>query len=887
MKEILLFLALILVFACTQPKNEKHFISDKNYLDTVLQDFEKIKKLASNRNAQLFDVFNENLSLEEIEALKFLYAYMPLNDLADYNGTFFLENIRLALKTRETTKWGSAIPENIFRHFVLPYRINNENLDSSRQVFYRELSVRLKGMGLKEAILEVNHWCHEKVNYQGTDERTIAPLSAIKSTYGRCGEESTFTVTAMRAAGIPARQCYTPRWAHTDDNHAWVEVWLDGNWQYLGACEPLPDLNMGWFSAPALRAMLVKTNVFGKYSGKEETMRSEDKYTKINVLKNYAPTKKIFVKVLDADNSIATNATVEFQLYNYAEFYPIGKKKTDENGISSMLTGLGDLLVWAYQDNAFAYQKITVEETDTLVLKLQNGKMEQSSESYDIVPPIEKQPKATSEEGIEHNNIRLAYEDSLRNAFAATFIKKHEAYTLALELNLDSLKVWDYLSQSKGNYPEIVEYLEQAVKTNPTYALELLGQIANKDLRDGSSNILLSHLNNSTNFTDGLENVNKDLFAKYILNPRIEYEKIVPYKAFLQKAFGKAFISKTKQDINTLSNWIKTEISIYDDENYYRVPITSIGVYELSLADKKSRNQFFVATCRAFGIPARIEQANKTPQYFKGEWIDVKFDKEEIAEIVAKGQIKLINAAENNTDIKYRTHYAITKFKDGKYHTLDYGWGTKFEEMPEFLELESGKYLLLTGNRQSDGSVLTNMDFFNVEANQKTELLVKLRSKAGNIEAIAETSIPKQLMDIKGNTIEFDANKSNIIAFLDPNAEPTKHTLLDIGDIKTAFESLESEIYLFVNNKNFDSELYPLPTTAKYVFDKDAQLLSAISDQMNKDFKDFPVFMIVKENKVYFLSTGYTIGIGEQIIKLIRKQEAESLKKEAKTCKIG
>jgi len=42
----------------------------------------------------------------------------------------------------------------------------------------------------------------------------------------------------MRAVGIPARQVYTPRWAHTDDNHAWIEVWTGDRWHFMGACEP-------------------------------------------------------------------------------------------------------------------------------------------------------------------------------------------------------------------------------------------------------------------------------------------------------------------------------------------------------------------------------------------------------------------------------------------------------------------------------------------------------------------------------------------------------------------------------------------------------------------------------------------------------------------------
>ena len=78
---------------------------------------------------------------------------------------------------------------------------------------------------------------------------------------GRCGEESTLLVAALRSVGIPARQVYTPRWAHTDDNHAWVEAWADGKWYFLGACEPEPVLNLGWFNAPASRGMLMHTKV--------------------------------------------------------------------------------------------------------------------------------------------------------------------------------------------------------------------------------------------------------------------------------------------------------------------------------------------------------------------------------------------------------------------------------------------------------------------------------------------------------------------------------------------------------------------------------------------------------------------------------------------------
>ena len=61
----------------------------------------------------------------------------------------------------------------MFRHFVLVYRVNNENLDSSRLVFFNELKDRIKNMTMYDAALEVNHWCHEYVNYKELTEEHL------------------------------------------------------------------------------------------------------------------------------------------------------------------------------------------------------------------------------------------------------------------------------------------------------------------------------------------------------------------------------------------------------------------------------------------------------------------------------------------------------------------------------------------------------------------------------------------------------------------------------------------------------------------------------------------------------------------------------------------
>ncbi len=255
---------------------------------------------------------------------------MPIGDLTDYEGDLYLRSVRSTFKAQQEMPWGDSIPEDIFRHFVLPIRVNNETLDESRIVFYDELKDRVKNLSLHDAILEVNHWCHEKVVYTPSDARTSSPMASVKTAYGRCGEESTFTVAALRAVGIPARQVYTPRWAHTDDNHAWVEAWVDGKWHFMGACEPEPVLDLGWFNGPAYRGMLMHTKAFGRYNGPEEVMSVTANYTEINVIDNYAPTAKAYVTVVDASGSPVEPADVEFKIYNYAEFYSVATKKTDK-----------------------------------------------------------------------------------------------------------------------------------------------------------------------------------------------------------------------------------------------------------------------------------------------------------------------------------------------------------------------------------------------------------------------------------------------------------------------------------------------------------------------------------------------------------------------------
>ena len=125
MKKILISAS---IFALSLTANAQgQFISDTNYRNTVENIFkERVKTVGKT----FYNTQKENLTADEQEALKFLYAYMPLADVTDYPTSFFADNVRMSFKARKEMPWGKNVPELLFRHFVVPIRVNNEALDT-------------------------------------------------------------------------------------------------------------------------------------------------------------------------------------------------------------------------------------------------------------------------------------------------------------------------------------------------------------------------------------------------------------------------------------------------------------------------------------------------------------------------------------------------------------------------------------------------------------------------------------------------------------------------------------------------------------------------------------------------------------------------------------
>ena len=906
---ILTIVVALLVFAgCNR---DPHFITNKQYRNQVHADFLQRQQLAQGRADALFGGM-DTLSNRYREALEFLYAYMPYSDLADYDYPFFLDQVRTAFAARDTFSWGKEVPEDIFRHFVLVYRVNNENLDTARQFMFRQLKDRVKDLPMDKAALEVNHWCHEHVAYRAADARTSAPLATMRTSLGRCGEESTFAVTALRAVGIPARQCYTPRWAHCDDNHAWVEVWVvnpdgkGGEWKFLGACEPDPELNMGWFAIPSTRCLMVHSKAFGRYHGDEEVVKQTALYSELNLLSHYAPTRRVTATVCGPDGKPLPGATIKFKMYNYAEYYTLATYTADAQGQASLTTGLGDILVWATDGTRYAFSKLDVRQDSTLTLTL-SDQSDASDQSdillLDIVPPVPGTAKVTpSDEAVARNARRLAYEDSLRNAYTATFPTKDnfksylpKDWLWNQDLFSDA-QVWEIIQKSEGNYAEIYKYFEnwRGQYRSGEHIYDYLKSYSDKDLRDITADVLQAQ---ETGF-DWLNRIQGtctnalytyEVYKKGILPARISNELVRDWRQPLLKEMtdfanwvdlsdnGRTYLKQRmqpeayKQDYEALRDWTIENIAVDDTGNYYNCPISPMGVFRLRHADAHSRDIFFVAACRAFDIPAYLDNATNTIYVWDGTtWQPQSFAIESTKSIQsASATLTLTYHGKDPATPIYYPHFTLQKLEDGDFRTFDFEDDPRMATFPASLALEPGTYCLSTGNRYPDGEVLSRLEIFTIAEGEHLtkEIIIRpLVEKTSQAEATISTTT--EIMP--GVTLsDYAGHTGTILAFMGPHREPAKHLVKEMLQHAADFERWDGMTFCTTTDPDNVElrQLRNVDIVSLHSGEKDV-LETKVASALRLTEYEYPLVAFVdNKGSILFHSTGYKIGLAELLLK--------------------
>jgi hypothetical protein len=197
--------------------------------------------------------------------------------------------------------------------------------------------------------------------------------------------------------------------------------------------------------------------------------------------------------------------------------------------------------------------------------------------------------------------------------------------------------------------------------------------------------------------------------------------------------------------------------------------------------------------------------------------------------------------------------------------------------------MDAGNYFMMTGTRMADGSVLAHLTFFTIEEGKTTELQYVQRESDEKLQVIGDFNSENLFYDTKENRerslLSATGRGYYIIALIDPNSEPTNHFLRDVMPYKEEFEKWGQKMVLLFRGQDeavrFVNDFPELPSTVVWGTDINDKIYNEIVANMKLQNPNRPIILVADTfNRVVFMSQGYSISLGEQLVKVI-KQLAE------------
>lgn len=763
---------------------------------------------------------------EEKKYLQSVLATLPLSDLADYEFGFFLRTVRHALRVREEFAWCRTLPEQMFFLHVLYPRINNEELADCRELFYRALRDRVCGLSAEQAILEVNRWCAEQAAYRSTDDRTASALQVFECGFGRCGEESVFAVNALRSVGLCARQVYAPRWSHCDDNHAWVEAYDGKAWRYLGACEPEPELDRGWFTDAASRAMMIHTRYFLP-EGLEAAplllpdadpaaLREEEEMVLETVTGRYGAASPAEVAVVDDSGAPAEGAEVSFSILNFAGPEEIAVLKTGHDGAVRLPLGSGSVFVTAFSDHKWASAWWDRARSKTLTLTLRDEALQEGpcrekflapAGNLGFCPPLTREQKVLRRGWLEEA-------ERYRR-------KKSEA--------------------ERESAPEAGE--------------EILGLLSEKD-RWGRipSQVLQETMKAPAGaFPEGVE-------GAFLRSPRVGLEPLAPWR----KRFCAWLAGQEMKTPEALWRWVRENIRILP--SYRALPGTLSGVLTLKAGTEASRNALFCGLCRSLGIPARLSPADGGPEY----WREGRFRPAEEPEEYAFLTLR----CPSEQEAVCRQNCSLSLLKEDGWHSVDFGTipagGSK--EIP----LVPGQYLLLTTCRLPSGDQLVFRWELAVRPGERREIALSFRQGKPE-EMLQSRLLPPFSFDEGGKELSsrelFAASPCTLLLWLETGREPTEHILNELRETAGQLRGCQLAFVLEHASQRADptleKALQALPGV-RLLTGEFADMVPVLARRMAVDPEKLPLLLLAdRRGNGLYSASGYNVGTAQLVLRLL------------------
>lgn len=670
------------------------------------------------------------------EYLRLVRAGLSVHDAVSVSPETLLDYVRASLAARRELPYAKEVPEELFRDYVLPPKVNNEHLDGSRSWLYAQLRDRVAGRTMQAAALEVNYWCCEQATYTPADDRTIGPRGMILRGRGRCGEESTLAVAALRSVCIPARQVYAPWWAHCDDNHAWVEFWAEGAWHYMGACEPEERPDVGWFTAAASRAMLIRARVPDLQGGLRV----------VNVTGRYGDTAILTVRLERAGRPQA-GVLVQFRLVNYSRLATLHEEVTDETGTAHMETGLGDLVVSACWEGRLVERKLDLRQSREVTLRWEEGRdplAEEWTDTWELVPPTERVP-APAEQSEAHL-ARLANCDGVR--------KSHETAPDAPH----------WLRLAGGNRGEVEKFLALPDFSEEDKAA-ILDTLREKDFADITCETLEDALLCALPYKEKYKPL---VWENWVLAPRVENEMLLPIRCEIAARLA----GEGLRDGPSVLHWMDQHLRFVDDHGMEDRRADAAGCLRYGCCPASQRQVLAVQLCRALGIPAFLECGMAYGICPDGAARRLEGERPGACLTLVTGDCPL----------HYGEHYTLSRWENGDYCTVDLDC-TPLKGASK-LHLPQGAYSLLTARRQIDGSVSARAFRFRLTGDRTVEVALAPDKTAEKLQDAVLLPVKAiGFTDAEPSDLTAKTVRGSLLVFAQPGAEPTEHLFQELLEL--------------------------------------------------------------------------------------------------------
>ncbi len=394
-----------------------------------------------------------------------------------------------------------------------------------------------------------------------------------------------------------------------------------------------------------------------------------------------------------------------------------------------------------------------------------------------------------------------------------------------------------------------------------------------------------------------------DFQMQYIVNPRVANEGLRPYKAFFAQHISDEQANAWRADPQQLAAWIGQNIALDTTRNPQNLRMTPVGAWLNRCCDATSRDILFVAIARSCHIPARIDPVTRKLQFAQlgatPLWTDVSIEEPapapsfdpapsinptpSVSVATKLGRPSLQGAlsltylpTRFNPDPKYYTHFTLSQIKGCSPVLLNYGEGDTYRNLfgSNASQFDCGDYMLVTGTRLATGSVLTHIEVFPIVKDQKVKVPLMLRQADTGLQVIGNFNSENLYNDLSRGTKSLLSTTGRgyyILGIIAPNSEPSNHALRDIAQCKQAFDQWGLPFVLLFRNEQDAARFSDTPALPDKTFfgtDIDGKILSELCTEMHINNPILPIFIIADTfNRVVFLSEGYTIGLGEQLIK--------------------